>query len=339
MLLYAGPFFLVGAVLLTLPTLSFSASAPAGSPTPPQSHIHSFPAVYYVVSLAALLLVSLGMGWVVAGRLLRPLRAITATARDISATRLHRRLGPTGRTAEFAELAETLDRLFARLEAAFAAQRRFVAHASHELRTPLTAQRALLQVALADPAASMDSLRTACQEVLAVGASEERLIESLLTLARGEQGVEQREPLDLARVAGNVLADRPTGTVTISASLQPAPTSGDPRLVESLVANLVDNAERHNTPGGWVQVGTGTTEGRASIVVSNGGPVVPATDVGRLFEPFQQLSGRPVGNGPGHGLGLAIVRAIADAHAAALHVQPRDGGGLDVAVTFPPPLH
>jgi signal transduction histidine kinase len=138
-------------------------------------------------------------------------------------------------------------------------------------------------------------------------------------------------------VAGKVVAEPSAGAVTIETELAPAPVFGDPRLVESLVANLVDNAVRHNTPGGWVRVATELTQGGASIVVRNSGPAVPATEVARLFEPFQQLNGRPVGNGPGHGLGLAIVRAIADAHGAALAARPRDGGGLDVAVTFPPP--
>jgi signal transduction histidine kinase len=336
MMLFAGPFFFVGAVLLTVPTFGVSDSVPAGTHPTPQPEVSSFPYLRWSLSLGALLLVSLLLGWVVAGRLLRPLRAITSTARDISATSLHRRLGPTGRTAEFAELAETLDGLFARLEAAFASQRRFVAHASHELRTPLTAQRALLQVALADPDATADSLRAACRDVLAVGASQEQLIEALLTLASGEQGVERREPLDLAWVAGQVLADQRSGDLTIETELQPAAASGDVRLVESLVANLVDNAVRYNTPGGWVSVATGLIGGQASIAVRNSGPVVPAAELDRLFEPFQQISGRPTGNGPGHGLGLAIVRAIADAHDAVLMARPREGGGLDVVVRFPP---
>jgi signal transduction histidine kinase len=294
-----------------------------------------FPFVTWSVSLAALVLVSIWLGWLVAGRFLRPLRTITATARDISASNLHRRLGPAGRTDEFAELAVTLDDLFERLEAAFASQRHFVANASHELRTPLTAERTLLQVALADPDATIESLRAACQEVLVLGAAQERLIEALLTLASGEQGVERREPFDLADVARGILRSRQCAGVTVDTALEATPASGDPRLVESLVANLVDNALRYNVPGGRVEVTTATVEGRARIVVRNSGPVVSPEEVDRLFEPFQQLHGRRIRHGGGHGLGLAIVRAIATAHGAALAARARPAGGLDIAVTFP----
>jgi signal transduction histidine kinase len=297
--------------------------------------VTQFPFVTWSLSLAALMLVSIGLGWLVAGRFLRPLRTIIATARDISASNLHRRLGPTGRSDEFAELAVTLDELFARLDAAFASQRHFVANASHELRTPLTAERALLQVTLADPDATVESLRAACREVLALGAGQERLIEALLTLASGEQGVEWREPFDLADVARGVLLARRSSGVTVETALEAAPMSGDPRLVESLVANLVDNALRYNVPHGRVEVATATVEGGARIVVRNSGPIVPPEEVDRLFEPFQQLDGRRIRHGEGHGLGLAIVRAIADAHGAALVARARPAGGLDVAVTFP----
>ena len=336
MLLYAGPFFVAGTALVSVPLLGVSSTAPAGSgslPPEPSPAIHS-PLAVWAIALVALVLVSIGLGWLVAGRFLRPLRRITATARDISASNLHRRLGPAGRTGEFAELAVTLDELFGRLEAAFASQRRFVANASHELRTPLTAERALLQVALADPDATVESLRVACREVLVLGAAQERLIDALLTLASSEQGVERREPFDLASVARDVLESRPSAGVTVSSALAAAPASGDPRLVESLVANLVDNALRHNVPGGRIEVATGTAEDGARIVVRNTGPVVPPDEVGRLFEPFQQLDGRRIRHGEGHGLGLAIVRAIANAHGAQLTAQARPAGGLDVAVTF-----
>jgi signal transduction histidine kinase len=336
MLLYAGPFFVAGAALLTVPLLGVRESVPAGTSSAPEpARVTQFPFVTWSVSLAALVLVSIALGWLVAGRLLRPLRTITATARDISATNLHRRLGPTRRTDEFAELAETLDELFERLEAAFASQRHFVANASHELRTPLTAERTLLQVALADPDATVESLRAACREVLALGAAQERLIEALLTLASGEQGVERREPFDLADVARDVLSSRPSPPgVTVETALDTAPALGDPRLVESLVANLVDNALRYNVPGGRVEVATATVEGGARVVVRNSGPVVPAEEVDRLFEPFQQLDGRRIRHGEGHGLGLAIVRAIAHAHDATLVARARPTGGLDIAVTF-----
>jgi signal transduction histidine kinase len=336
-LLYAGPFFLAGAALVTVPLLGVRQSVPAQAgpaPEPPPTEVQ-FPFLTWSLSLAVLVVVAVGLGWLVAGRFLRPLRTITATARDISATNLHRRLGPTVRSDEFTELAVTLDELFARLEAAFASQRHFVANASHELRTPLTAERTVLQVALADRDATVESLRSACQEVLALGAAQEQLIDALLTLASGEQGVERREPFDLADVARRVLAARRPADITVEPALAAAPTAGDPRLVESLVANLVDNALRYNGPGGRVEVTTAVVAGGARVAVGNTGPVVAPDDVDRLFEPFQQLHGRRVRPGDGHGLGLTIVRAIADAHGAALVARARPDGGLDIAVTFP----
>jgi signal transduction histidine kinase len=339
-LLYAGPFFVSGVLLLSVPILQTRESVPAGiqngpgpgmQPGTDTSRILTISAV----ALAAMVLVSIVLGWLVAGRFLRPLRTITATARDISATNLHRRLGQTGRTDDFAELARTLDDLFERLEAAFASQRHFVANASHELRTPLTAERTLLQVALADQDATVDSLRAACQDVLALGEAQERLIEALLTLAGGEQGVEQREPFDLAVVARGVLLTRQTEGIEVDSALGAAPAAGDPRLVESLVANLVDNALRHNIPSGRVEIATATVEGGARITVRNTGPVVPPDQVERLFQPFQQLGGQRIRHTAGHGLGLAIVRAIAGAHGATLTARSRPEGGLDIEVTFP----
>jgi len=334
-LLYAGPFIISGAVLLTVPLLSVSETVPAGTPEPHPAQVAQFPFVTWSVSLVALVVVSIGLGWLVAGRFLRPLRTITATAREISASNLHRRVGSTGHIDEFAELARTLDELLGRLEASFASQRHFVANASHELRTPLTAERTLLQVALADPDATVESLRAASLEVLALGTAQERLIDALLTLASGEQGVERREPIDLADVAHDVLLARPTVDLTVGTVLGSAPMSGDPRLVGSLVANLVENALRHNVPGGWIEVMTATVDGGSRITVRNSGPVVPAADLDRLFEPFQQLHRQRIRHGDGHGLGLAIVRAIADAHGAALVAQARPEGGLDIIITFP----
>ncbi|OHV37769.1 two-component sensor histidine kinase [Pseudofrankia sp. EUN1h] len=349
MLLYAIPFFVSGTVLLTAALVGTRSSAPVGAVLDPglgpgpgpgmrPTTTTYFPFLTWSLCLVALLLVSVGLGWLVTARFLRPLRTITATARDISASNLHRRLGPTGRADEFAELAATLDDLFGRLEAAFASQRRFVANASHELRTPLTAQRAVLQVALADPDTTVDSLRVACGEVLELGATQERLIEALLTLASGEQGVDRREPFDLADIARQVLSYRPShrpADVAVDSTLDAAPASGDPRLVESLVANLVDNALRYNVAGGRVEVTTSATSSGARLSVRNSGPVVQPAQVARLFEPFQQLHGRRIRHGEGHGLGLAIVRAIAEAHGARLAAAARPTGGLDIEATFP----
>jgi signal transduction histidine kinase len=343
-LLYAVPFLISGVFLLGIPILQTSQSAPANQPagsvrppgmTPEEHHVQQL-IQFSAAGLAVMVLVSLGLGWLIAGRFLRPLRTITATARDISASNLHRRLGRTGRNDEFTQLAETLDDLFGRLEASFESQRHFVANASHELRTPLTAERALLQVALADPDATVDSLRAAGQEVLALGRSQERLIEALLTLASSERGLERREPFDLAAIAGHVLTSRGADVrqrgIQVDVALAAAPGSGDPSLVESLVANLVDNAVRHNRPGGRVEVTTTTVDGQARLTVRNTGPVVPPEELERLFEPFQRLGRQRVGDG--HGLGLAIVRAIAAVHQATLHARPLPGGGLAIQVSW-----
>jgi signal transduction histidine kinase len=340
-LLYAVPFFLSGTALLTIPILQTSESAPVGvqNPSPgPQSDRDLTPLLTLsAMVLVVMVLVAIVLGWLIAGRFLRPLRAITATARDISASNLHRRLGRTGRD-EFSELAATLDDLFKRLEAAFESQRRFVANASHELRTPLTAERALLQVALADPDATTETLRTACREVLALGEAQERLIGSLLTLASSERGIERREPVDLAGIAGQVLLARDLPArqrgIDIRTALGPATATGDPDLVESLVANLVDNALRHNVAGGWIELTTAPAPGGARITVTNTGTAIPPGEVERLFQPFQRLGDQRVRHGDGHGLGLAIVRAIAGAHGATIVARPRPEGGLHTEITF-----
>jgi signal transduction histidine kinase len=329
-LLYAGPFFVSGAALLAVPLLGARVSVPAGSAAPPEVTVHQ-PLVGSGVSLAVVAVVSLVLGWLIAGRFLRPLRMITATARDISASNLNRRLGLRGRD-EFTDLADTLDDLFARLEASFESQRHFVTNASHELRTPLTAERALLQVALADPHATAETLRSTCRDVLALGETQERLIEALLTLATSERGIERREPFDLADIAGRTVQGRRQDAIRVEVALAPAPATGDPNLVESMVANLVDNALRHNVASGWIEIATGTTGGRAAISVRNTGPVIPPEHLERLFQPFQQLGAQRIGGG--HGLGLAIVRAIARAHGATVVPRARPEGGLDIEVSF-----
>jgi signal transduction histidine kinase len=291
------------------------------------------------IALPVVVLLAVAGGWLIAGRLLRPLRTITATARDISASNLNRRLGMAGRDDEFAELGETLDDLFGRLEASFESQRHFVANASHELRTPLTAERTLLQVALADPDATAQALRSACEQVLALGEAQERLIEALLTLATSEGGIEQWEPFDLAAVAWHVVTLRREEAgrlgVRLETRLAEAPTVGDPRLAESLVANLVDNAIRHNSDGGQAEISTAATGGQATIRVRNTGAVIPPEFLGRLFQPFGRADGERIRNTGGHGLGLAIVQAIARAHGATLTPRARPEGGLDIEVTFP----
>jgi len=224
------------------------------------------------------------------------------------------------------------------VEASFNAQRQFIANAAHELRTPLARQRVISQVALADPDASIDSLRAAHERVLASGAEQQRLIDALLTLARGQACLDRREPLDLADVAGAILAARQSEAqhrnLTLTSTLDPAPAAGGPQLVEQLITNLIDNALRHNLPGGLVDVTTRSRINHAVLTVANTGPEVPAAAVDRLFQPFQRLTANRVSH-QGLGLGLSIVQAIADAHQAAVTARPRPDGGLVIEVAFP----
>jgi signal transduction histidine kinase len=292
------------------------------------------------IALAIMTVVSAGLGWLVAGRVLRPLRTITSTARSVSASSLNARLALTGPDDELKDLGDTFDGLLARLEAAFAAQRQFVANASHELRTPLARQQTLIEVALADPQATVASLRGTCERVLAAGQQQERLIEALLTLARSERGLDRREPVDLRAVVSDVVTAREAEAyargVSLRADLSPAVLLGDSRLAERLVVNLVDNALRHNVTGGQVLVTTRTTSDGAFLSLTNTGSRVPPDQVERLFRPFQRLdTGRT--SRDGLGLGLPIVVAIAAAHGAPVRARPCPGGGLEVEVRFPGP--
>jgi signal transduction histidine kinase len=292
-----------------------------------------------VAVLVIMVVFSLAVGWLIAGRFVRPLRAIITNSRDISASNLHRRLGVRGRGDEFTELGETLDGLFGRLEASFQAQRHFIANASHELRTPLSAGRALLQVALADPESTVETLRATCEELVELGDQQERLIAALLALASSQRGIGQLECLDLADITRDVLLARQEEAerrgIHLRTALAAAPVTADPSLTESLVANLLDNAIRHNLPGGQAEVSTALTTAGAVVSVSNTGTLVPPDAVQDLFQPFRQLGTERTRHGEGHGLGLAIVRAIADAHGAALTARARPAGGLDIEVTFP----
>jgi signal transduction histidine kinase len=291
------------------------------------------------IALAIVAVLALLAGWVVAGRMLRPIRTITRKAQRISSTSLHERLALDGPRDELKELGDTLDDLFGRLDAAFDAQRQFVANASHELRAPLTRQRALIQVALADPDANLASLRTAHERVLASEQHLEQMIDALLALTRGQAGLERRDRLDLAAIASKALLARELEAqdrdLDVRATLEPAPTVGDPRLVERLIANLIDNAIRHNIPKGYVEITTGVRHQHTFLAVANSGPRIPPEEVSRLLQPFQRLHGTRTNHAGGNGLGLAIVGAIAAAHRATLSVQPRPDGGLRVEVSFP----
>jgi signal transduction histidine kinase len=291
------------------------------------------------IALAVMAALAFALGWLVAGRVLRPVRSITAAARRMSATSLHERLTVTGPNDEFSELASTLNDLLARLEASFTAQRHFVANASHELRTPLTLDRTLLQVALRNPGTASEQWRATGLELLESGRHQERLLEALLTLATSEGGLSNREPADLSEAAAASLRTaRPKAArqqLQMETSLHPAPVLGDSGLIERLAVNLLDNAVRHNTRDGTVHLTTGQRGGRAIISVTNTGPVIPPAEISRLFRPFERLATPRAGNGRGNGLGLSIVAAIADAHNATITADARPEGGLRVRVSFP----
>jgi signal transduction histidine kinase len=338
--LYAGLMVLLVAAVLAVSGLlerQGSASINGGSSSGNAVFGQHFDVGSLIVAVMAGV-VAVGLAWWIAGRFLRPLRTMNAAAREISATNLHRRLALDGPADELTGLGHTLDDLFGRLEASFEAQRHFIANASHELRTPLAGLQTLLEVALADPDADAETLRSACQKALALGQLQERLVNALLTLATSERGVEVWEPFDLAQITQTILTGRrhETGNedIHIQASLPATPATGDPQLVELLVANLIDNALRHNTPGGSIEVSTISAPARATITVTNTGPTVPASKIDRLFQPFQQVGNERVRHTNGHGFGLAIVGAVAKAHQAKITAHPRPHGGLDIAVTF-----
>ncbi|MEV4510734.1 HAMP domain-containing sensor histidine kinase [Dactylosporangium sp. NPDC049525] len=285
-------------------------------------------------------------GWAVAGRVLAPLHRVTATARRIAAApatdrSLHQRIDLRGPDDEVKELADTFDRMVERLDHAFDGQRRFVANASHELRTPLTLNRALVELAMHRRTASPDVLQLG-ESLLQINARHERLISGLLLLARSDQEIAERTPVDLADVVSHVVAqakaDADEAGVTVEEATAAAPTSGDALLLERLVHNLVENGVRHNrTDGtGWVSVATRAVPAdRVVVEVSNSGPVVAPYDVPALFEPFRRLGADRLVTAKGSGLGLSIVRSIARAHGGEVVAIPHEGGGLTVTVTLP----
>jgi signal transduction histidine kinase len=290
------------------------------------------------IALGLVALLSIGIAWWLSGRALRPLRTMSSRARAISAESLHERLGVTNRNDELGELATTFDALLARLEAAFDSQRRFVANASHELRTPITLERTLVEVALADPDASVDSLRHACQRVVASTEEQERLLDALLTLARSEAGLSAGERVDLAGVVDDALLAREPrlAGIIVESSLEPTPVVGDQALLERLVSNLVENAIVHN--GGfapWLRIFTGEIDGAPGLRIANGGDLIAPDHVEDLFEPFRRGVGDRLGSERGGlGLGLSIVRAIAVAHGAEIEARCLPDGGLEFELRF-----
>jgi len=291
------------------------------------------------IAVGVMTVVSALLGWLVAGRILRPLRTITNAARHISEESLDQRLALEGPPDELKDLGDVIDGLLERLQAAFEAQRHFVANAAHELRAPLTLERAMLQVTLADPGLTFDELRTACEDVIDNGRQQEQLIEALLTLARSQRGLDHKQALDLAVIAGGIAqAGKQQATAAglhLDLTLRPALVFGDPQLIERLIANLLDNALHYNHSGGSVHVATDDNVTGARLTVANTGPAVPEDQIPRLLEPFQRIAPSRTGQHAGFGLGLSIVQAITKAHRARLTVNAGRRGGLTVEVRFP----
>ncbi|WP_137992838.1 sensor histidine kinase [Streptomyces vilmorinianum] len=290
-------------------------------------------------ALLGLSIIAFAFGYAMAGRVLSPLGRITRTARQVAGSDLARRIELDGPDDELKELADTFDEMLERLERAFTAQQRFVANASHELRTPLAINRTLLEVHLSDPGAPVE-LQQLGKTLLATNERSEQLVEGLLLLARSDNQIVERKPVDLAEVASRAIdqvhGEAEAKGVEIRGERGPAVVQGNGVLLERIALNLVQNAVRYNVAeGGWVEVTTETQHGQALLVVSNTGPVVPAYEIDNLFEPFRRLRQERTGSDKGVGLGLSIARSVARAHGGRIIAEPREGGGLVMRVTLP----
>jgi signal transduction histidine kinase len=293
------------------------------------------------IALPIMALVSLAVGWLVAGRFLRPLRTITATTREISATNLHERLNLSGPDDELKELADTFDQLLDRLERSFAFERQFVANASHELRTPLAGMRTSLDVATAKPGPLPAHIATLTDRLRRELDQTDRLLESFLTLAQSQQGA----PADLSTVSLAELAraaiERRADAITakgLDVERRPRPdawVAGSETLLAQMVENVIDNSIGHNQPGGWVRITTAVENDRAQLIVENGGPVLDTDQVRQLTQPFRRIGAERTGSDNGAGLGLAIVASIVDVHNGTLNLEALPDGGLRVAITLP----
>ncbi len=295
-----------------------------------------------LIALAFMTVGSLAMGWLLAGRALRPVRQMTASARQISAQNLNERLAVAGPQDELKELGDTFDELLQRLEAAFTAQRRFVANASHELRTPLTTMRASVDVAVAKPEGAPPQTIALASRLRAELDRVDSLLEAFLTLSRAQhRNLPGYGVLPLDYIVGAALADQREAirarNLTVQDTTGPggAWVRGSQALLSRMTANLVDNAVGHNTDGGWIRITTETERGRARLIVENGGQVLDQRQVDELSQPFRRLEADRIGTDKGSGLGLSIVAAIVEAHDGRLSMEARPGGGLRVCVDLP----
>jgi signal transduction histidine kinase len=305
-----------------------------------QNHTLQTLAIESGVALGLMALVSLGLGWLIAGRVLRPVHRITNIARQLSQDTLHKRIDLDGPDDELKELADTFDAMLMRLDQAFSSQRRFVANASHELRTPLATERVLIDEALANRTASPGDLRAILEQLRVNSEESESLIDALLVLARSQRGVDRWVRADLATLAAQVVdrsgAEAVMAGVEIRSTLNPAPVTGDPALLERLIGNLVENGIRHNlSTGGQVKVETFTAAGQPTLRVSNSGRVLAPSVVPTLFEPFRRDGAERVSTDRGVGLGLSIVEAVVVAHGGRLEATAPPDGGLAFVVRLP----
>jgi signal transduction histidine kinase len=300
---------------------------------------HSF-YLYSGLALAVMALVSAALGWIIAGRALRPVHAVTEAARRASGESLADRISLTGPSDELKELADTFDAMLDRLDNAFSSQRRFVANASHELRTPLTLMQTSIDVTLAKADRTPAQLEQMAAEVRQAASRAEAMIEALLTLARSDAGTTERESVDLAVVAEDALEaagpEIQARQLGVESDLAEAAVLGDQVLIERMVANLVVNAARHNVSAGWLRIATGVRGGDVFVEVSNGGSRVPDDLVMELFEPFRRLQERTGDVTDGLGLGLSIARSVAAAHGGTIAAISRPEGGLNISVSLPP---
>ena len=293
---------------------------------------------FSLVGLAVMTVASGGLGWFMSGRVLRPVRVITETARRASEQHLGERLALPGASDELKELADTFDGMLERLDAAFATQRRFVANASHELRTPLTVMRTAIDVTLAKPSPTARQLTDMAVRVRRSIDRADAMVEALLTLAVIDQGKLSTEFTDLATWAEDAI-DAAAPEIEcldlhVDTTLDPAETTGDPQLLERMIQNLVDNAVRHNEPGGWITLRTGSSDAGVYLQIANSGPLIPDDAVPSLFEPFRRMEAR-TGVRDGVGLGLSIARSVVTAHRATVTARSQPAGGLDIMVVIP----
>ena len=293
--------------------------------------------VQYSVMVVVVLAIACGLAWLLAGRMLRPLRQITDTARRITSEDLHERLALGGPADELTELGGTFDAMLARLETAFTGQQLFAANAAHELRTPLAVMRAELDLLLAGPQPSPAEVRDAATRLRRTVLGSEQMLERLLTLTRGMLAPGEREPVPLDQIAGQALATaaetvRARG-LTIRPGLHEAQACGDPSLLGELADNLIGNAVKYNCPDGWIAASTRTDGDRVILEISNSGQQIADADLDGLVEPFRRAGQQRTGNGSG--LGLSIVRAIVTAHGGELGLQALADGGLAVRVSLP----